>query len=61
MMSDLVTATNPDGSNSPVGVDLLGQLGGTHTEFDPQDFKQRTLATIDSLKKYSCQPGRRTL
>jgi hypothetical protein len=61
-MSDLVTATNPDGSNSPVGVDLLGQLGGNHlTEFDPTDHSNRTLQTIATLRQEVTKRGRQPL
>lgn len=46
-MCDFTTIPNPDGSKSPVGVDLLGQGSA---DFD-EDESNRTSATIDSLTK----------
>lgn len=48
-MSDCRDFTNPGGSQSPAGVDLLGQAGKQFTSFNQQNFDARTEATKQIL------------
>lgn len=49
-MCDFTPVQNPDRSNPPIGVDLLGKSGSCSQQFDKQDFSDRTQATINSLE-----------